>query len=217
MNMLDLTKKLELNLIKAEIFTVPIMAVKLAVDKSGSMSNEFRSGWVQNTLDLFLAAAMKFDDDGKMEIGFFNSDFTQTPDMTVADAGSYIQKHGIRADGGTNFAAAVRELKGSSEAKKGLFSFFRAEPKKPTPVYLALITDGENGDKAAFEFQLRSLDNTFVQIVAIGSGVNKHYLDSVAQNYDNVSVIYLTNPATVTPDSFYEQLLNTELKAFIKE
>lgn len=208
MAMLDLTKSLELNLVKANIFTPITMAVKIAVDKSGSMIREFNNGWVQDTIDLFLAAAMKFDDDGKMEMGFFNTKFDRTPDATVDDAGTYIRKHGIRADGGTNFAGAIKGLKGSN--KGGFFSF----GKKPTPVYLALITDGENNDKAEFEAQLDSLENTFVQIVAIGTGVSKRYLDAVAAKYDTVEVLYIADPKDVDQNKFYELLLNEEFKNF---
>lgn len=208
MPMLDLTKALELNLEKAQIFTPITMAVKLAVDKSGSMSDEFACGWVQDTLDLFLAAAMKFDDDGVMEIGFFNTSFDRTPDMTVDDAHTYIRDNRIYAGGGTNFADAIKGLKGKN--KGGFFSF----GKKPTPVYLALITDGENNDKREFEAQLDSLENTFVQIVAIGNGVNKRYLDAVAAKYDTVEVIYIQNPKAVDQNKFYELLLNEEFKAF---
>lgn len=218
--LLDLTKSLELNLQKAEIFNVPVMAVKLLVDKSGSMSGEFSNGWVQNTIDLFLVAAMKFDDDGVMQIGFFNSEFDETPEVTADDAGVYIRNNSIYPSGGTSFAGGIEAFKGSSSApKRGFFSGLLgrgASQEKPTPVYIALITDGENQDKNAFERQLSSLDNTFVQIVGIGNGVDKRYLDNVANKYKNVSVIYLPNPKAVTPDSFYEALLNDDMKEFIK-
>jgi uncharacterized protein with von Willebrand factor type A (vWA) domain len=208
MAMLDLTKSLELNLVKANIFTPITMAVKLAVDKSGSMDDEFRCGWVQDTLDLFLAAAMKFDDDGKMEIGFFNTSFKRERDMVEADAGTYIRREGITAGGGTNFADAIKALKGSN--KGGFFGF----GKKATPTYLALITDGENNDKREFEAQLDSLENTFVQIVAIGNGCNKRYLDMIGDKYDTVEVLYIPNPKAVDQNRFYELLLNEEFKAF---
>jgi uncharacterized protein YegL len=208
MAMLDLTKALELNLEKAQIFEPITMAVKLAVDKSGSMDDEFRCGWVQDTLDLFLAAAMKFDDDGKMEIGFFNTSFKRERDMTVNDAGTYIRAERISAGGGTCFADAIKSLKGSN--KGGLFGF----GKKPTPTYLALITDGDNNDKYEFEAQLDSLENTFVQIVAIGNGCDKLYLDKVAAHYDTVEVLYVPDPKSVDQNRFYELLLNEEFKAF---
>lgn len=225
--LLDLTKSLELNLEKAQILNVPAMAVKLLVDKSGSMNYEFANGWVQNTIDLFLVAAMKFDDDGVLQIGFFNTEFDETPEVTAADVGTYVRRNGIYAGGGTAFAAGLEAFKGTSAvsvAKKAggllgrLFGSSSAPVvvEKPTPVYIALITDGENGDKGAFERQMASLDNTFVQIVGIGGGVDKRYLNDVAAKYKNVSVIYLPNPQAVTPDSFYEALLNDDLKEFIK-
>ena len=211
MPMLDLTKALELNLAKAQIFTPIIMAVKLAVDKSGSMQDEFQCGWVQDTLDLFLAAAMKFDDDGKMEIGFFNTSFDRTPDMTVDDAHNYISKNRITANGGTCFAGAIKGLKGQA-TKRGLFGFGAAKPV--TPTYLALITDGANNDKREFEAQLDSLENTFVQIVAIGNGCDERYLDAIAAKYGTVEVLYIPNPKAVDQNKFYELLLNEEFKAF---
>lgn len=211
MAMLDLTKALELNLEKAQIFTPIKMAVKLAVDRSGSMDDEFRCGWVQDTLDLFLAAAMKFDDDGKMEIGFFNTSFQKTPDMTVNDAHTYIKKNGIYASGGTSFAGAIQALKGEA-TKRGFFGFGAAKPA--TPAYLALITDGANNDQREFEAQLDSLENTFVQIVAIGNGCDTRYLDRIAAKYDTVEVLYMPNPKAVDQNKFYELLLNEEFKAF---
>jgi uncharacterized protein YegL len=211
MAMLDLTKSLELNLVKANIFTPITMAVKLAVDKSGSMDDEFRCGWVQDTLDLFLAAAMKFDDDGKMEIGFFNTSFKRERDMVEADAGTYVRREGITANGGTNFADAIKGLKGSA-TKRGLFGFGAA--KASTPTYIGFITDGQNNDQREFEAQLDSLENTFVQIVAIGTGVDKRYLDFIADKYDTVEVLYIPNPKAVDQNRFYELLLNEEFKAF---
>lgn len=205
---LDLRKSLELNLVKANIFTPITMAVKLAVDKSGSMDDEFRCGWVQDTIDLFLAAAMKFDDDGKMEVGFFNTSFKRTPDATADDHAKYINKHRITAGGGTCFADAIKGLKGSN--KGGFFGF----GAKPTPVYLALITDGDNNDRYEFEAQLDSLENTFVQIVAIGNGCNTRYLDAIAAKYDTVEVLYIPDPKSVDQNKFYELLLNEEFKAF---
>jgi uncharacterized protein YegL len=212
MELLNLNKTLELNLVKAGITIVPKMEVKMALDISGSMDDEIRCGWAQDTVDLLLVAAMKFDDNGKMEFGTFNTQFKQLADVTEADAGRYIRDKGIRANGGTCFADAIKDLKGGF-AKKGFFGFGASKPQHPT--HIALITDGDNSDKHEFEAQLHSLENTFVQIIAIGTGVNKRYIDQVVQQYKNVGVVYLPNPREVTPDAFYEKLLNDKFKAFI--
>lgn len=208
--LLNLTKSLELNLAKAKWADVPKMQVKLAVDHSGSMCDEFRSGWVQSTIDLFIAAALKFDDNGSLEIGFFNERFDRCEDATHDDIGTYVKRNGIWAEGGTCFAEAVGKLKGSF-LTCGVFGFGK-KPRKPT--YIGLITDGANSDKLAFEKQLDRLENTFIQIIAIGSDVEKSYLDYIANKYPTVEVMYLRNPRSVTVDEFYSKMLNEEFKQF---
>lgn len=215
--LISLTKSLNISLEKANIIKIPEMQVKLLVDKSGSMSSMFYTGWVQDTIDLFLVAALKFDDDGKLQIGFFNSSFKQLPDVVEADAGKYIVKNGVRADGGTCFAEGIAAFKGGTREKKGFFGsmFSKAETLSTTPTYIAMITDGQCTDERQFEAQLKDLDGTFIQIIGIGHGVDKRYLDSVASQHANVSVIYLDNPTSVTQDSFYDMILNKDLKQFI--
>lgn len=216
-----LKKTLTISLEKAGFnpANLPKMEVKFLVDKSGSMHGLYRNGWVQNTIDLFLAAALKFDDDGKLQIGFFNNSFKQTKDVEEKDAGRYIKDKGIEADGGTCFAGGLVEFKfNHNPVNKGFFGgLFGKKAEKPaTPVYLAMLTDGDCNDKRAFEDECKDLENTFLQIIAIGSGVSRSYLDGVASRYKNVSVIYLPNPEKVTEGQFYDMLLNDELKEFIK-
>lgn len=208
--LLDLTKKLELSLEKAGFINQPKMAVKLAVDKSGSMYNEFRCGWVQNVIDLFIAAAMKFDDNGKLEVGFFDYSFTRTRDATEEDIGSYVRKYGIEAGGLTNFAEAVEEFKWKDKKLFGLFKRGKSSP----PVYICLITDGENQDRTEFEKQLDSLKNTYLQIIAIGNEVDEVYLQQVAYKYENVGVIFLQHPLGITIEQFYSMILHNEFKQF---
>lgn len=240
-NMISLEKKLTISLEKAGFVKIPKMEVKALIDKSGSMSDEFACGWVQSTLDLFLAAALKFDDDGALQVGFFNTLFDQTPDMVESDAGVYVKKYNIRATGGTYFAEGVKAFKADGapsvpstpvvEAPKvGFFGrMFGSTPapqvsqvvvetpvvKSGMPTYIAMITDGENGDKREFEQQLSTLGNTFLQIIGIGNQVDKRYLDRVANMYDNVSVMYIPNPAAVDDAGFYDMLFNSDLKKFI--
>lgn len=220
-SILDLTKKLELNLNKAQIFDLPKMDTKLAVDKSGSMSEEFSCGWVDKTIDLFIAAAMKFDDNGRLEMGFFNSSFHSAPDATEADAGSYTAKHKINADGGTNYAPAIEGLANKPSTisqAKGLFGklFGSSVEIAPTkPAYIGFITDGDPQDYAEFERALDKMDKrNYVQLIAIGNQVNVNRLERSAQR-DNVGFMHIPNPHIVTEDKFYEMLCNEELKTWL--
>lgn len=219
MNLLDLTKSFELNLTKADILVIPAMQTRLAIDKSGSMDDEFRNGWVQKAIDLFLAVALKFDDNGELDVGFYNNSFEDSRPATAADVGGYIKAVGQRAGGGTSFAPALKAFKYQppAAASKGFLGFGKKAAAPDYPVYLGYITDGVNDDKAAFEAELASLEQynrTFLQIIAIGGGVDKSYLEKI-KGRKNVSVIYLPNPSAVGVDEFYENLCHPQLKEFI--
>lgn len=109
-NILDLSKKFELNLTKVGVLQIPTLAARLAVDKSGSMDDEFRDGLVDRTIALFTAAALKFDDDGQLEMGFFNNYMERTADATAQDAGNYLKRVRQSAGGGTSYAPIIVEF-----------------------------------------------------------------------------------------------------------
>lgn len=222
-NILDLSKKFELNLAKAQIFNIPKMDTKLAVDCSGSMDDEFRCGWVDKTIDLFIAAALKFDDNGVLEIGFFNHGYIDTPDATINDAGNYTRKHNIRANGGTNYTPAIEALANSASVAQAATGFLKglfgkkedSVSSSAKPAYIGMITDGDAGDFGEFLNFINKMDRrNYLQLIAIGTQINMRTLNQAAA-LPNVGVIHLKNPTSVTDDQFYEQLCNDELKAWV--
>lgn len=115
---LDLEKDFELNLQKANILEVPTLRTRFAGDKSGSMRHLFNAGFVQRLVDLFIPAALKFDDDGNLEVAFFNNYIdTDLEDATAADAGTYMKTKGAKvyADGGTAFHPIIEWTKEEDE------------------------------------------------------------------------------------------------------
>lgn len=180
-NILDLSKKFELNLTKSGVLVIPTLAARLAVDKSGSMDDEFRDGLVDRTIALFTAAALKFDDDGQLEMGFFNNYMERTDDATAKDAGNYLRRVGQRAGGGTSYSPIIVEFESKRVApatvpaapapapvpeKKGFFSsvFGKKEAPVAAPAetglkqgecavraYVGIITDGDANDNRQFE------------------------------------------------------------------
>lgn len=221
-NILDLSKKFELNLENAQIFNIPKMDTKLAVDKSGSMDDEFRCGWVDKTIDLFIAASMKFDDDGVLEIGFFNHEYIDTPDATAADAGNYTKKHGLRAEGGTSYAPPIRELANKpdviSKAKGFLGKLFGSKEEAPSavkPTYIGMITDGDAMDFGEFVTAVKTMDpRNYLQIITIGNYVTLRNF-KVVTDLPNVGLIHIPDPHKLTDDGFYELLCNEELKTWV--
>lgn len=243
-DILDLSKKFEqtiiLNLQKAGVFQIPTMATRLAVDESGSMDDEFRTGLVDRTIALFTAAALKFDDDGLLEMGFFNHRFTLTEDATAADKGNYLKRVPRSAGGGTNYAPIIeafetKKVAGAAKPaaaapeKKGFFGrLFGGATSTPVEeavrsgecehrAYVGIITDGDAGDESVFERRLAATSgDTFYQFIAIGTQVTTRYLAGLAEKYPHVSFIHLPNPKSVTDEQFYEQIANDKLVSWIK-
>lgn len=239
--LLDLNKTFELNLDKAGISKtqIPTMEVRLAIDKSGSMDDEFRNGFVDKTVNLFLGVAMSFDDNGSVEVGFFNHSFHEAPEALPSDIGRYLAKSGQCADGGTAFADIIRAFETerggvvaqATAAAKGfmskLFDKKDAAPAATTVgagcavpgmrAYAAIITDGDNTDKREFEAELaRTSGEVFYQFICIGNGAPTSYLERVAAQYPHVSVIQFRDPNRVTEDEFYQQIANPTLVEWIK-
>jgi len=217
--LLDLTKSLELNLAKANILSVPSLAVRLAVDRSGSMSDEFESGWVDQTINLFIAAAMKFDDNGELEVGFFNTDFSQKRNATEADLKGYLKSVHIVPKGGTHFAPVLEEFGVFNKPSGGFFSavksMFTGSAASNTPTYVAMITDGDCYDWSEFEARVLALvPNCFLQVIAIGNQVTLGNFKTF--NYvKNFGLTHFVNPKKVDADSFYEGLCNPKFKAWV--
>lgn len=220
---LDLSKKFELNLQKAGIVNIPTMVTKLAVDKSGSMSEEFANGWVQRTIDLFIAAAMKFDDNGELDIGFFDTSMRLTENAVAEDVGSYLKTKGrhINANNGTSYAPIIEAFEQNAETEKpGFFGrLFGGKKEASEPQmrqYAGVITDGDAGDNSKFESVMSQTNgNTFYQFIAIGNQVNLRYLQGIADKYSHVAFAHIPNPHSMTDDSFYELICNEKLKAWI--
>lgn len=215
---LDLTKSFELNLQKANILQIPTLATRLAVDCSGSMDDEFRCGWVDHTIKLFLAAAMKFDDDGRLEMGFFNTRLKVVRDMTEADltaASPFTKSVGVRADGGTNYAPVIEGMADYPSAMGKLAKLFSKPAVKKGESYLGMITDGDCGDFNQFEKELTQTSGTFIQVIAIGNQVTLNELKRLERQLSYFSVVHLPHPNSVTHDQFYEQICNPKFKAWI--
>jgi hypothetical protein len=244
---LDMSKtfeeKMTLNMSKEGVVTFPILRTRAAIDASGSMRENFASGYVSTSVDRFIGAALKFDDNGELEIGFFNTRFLETPVAVLEDAGVYMNTKArtIRADGGTEFAPIV-EWTLEDDTREGAAaeqptSFFGGLKKlfgvgdAPAPVegalpdcgqYTGIITDGALGSSSAqdrFESTLRKTDarESFFQFIGIGDGVDVPYLTDVSARFPNVGFVHVPHPDQVSDDAFYTLLANPKFIGWIKQ
>lgn len=232
-----MNSSLILDLEKAGVLEIPTMEVRLAMDFSTSMMEEYANGYVSNTIDLFLGAAMAFDDNETLDVGFFNTDFTTTEQATAKDVGRYLDR--VRRTvpgGGTNYAPIIRGFETRQGAQKipeavskpvGILGRLFGASKKlldvvndggvsPYKAYVGIITDGDNMDRSDFESALRDTSgDTFFQFFAIGDQVRLDYLTRVAAQYPHVAFAHIQDPHKQTAGSFYELIANPKLAAWI--
>ena len=218
MDLLDLTKALDDNLAKHGVVDIPKMEVKLAVDRSGSMHSNFRCGAVDAMVDIFIAAALKFDDNGSLEMGFFNEDMEITAPATVEDLHGYTRRHGVLPDGGTNYAPIIQKFETKGVVTGFLSRVASIFSKRETkPAFAAIITDGDNWDVSDFEVEFaKTSGDTFWLFIAIGDDVTASTLTRAAQ-VPHAALIRIRDPRTITPSEFYDMICNDKFVAWLNK
>lgn len=224
---LDLNKSeqlFSLNLEKAgfDLSNLPKLQVRLAVDASGSMEDEYNNGLVEAMIDLFIPAGMKFDDNNSIDVGFFNNQFHKAVPATPSLFGKYMKRYGNLANGGTSFLPILTNMY-EPESKPnlldkliGFLGFSKLNLNER--VYLTIITDGDNRDKFDTREYLGKADklSTYIQFIAIGDQVTHANLDALATR-PNVHVIYYPDPTKITPEQLYTDICHTEFLNWTKQ
>lgn len=189
-------KNIDLSSHRARVFVV--------MDRSGSMTSLYQSGEIQNVLTRLLPLALKFDDNGELEVYVFNTSCIQMPSMNLSNYESYVKREimnkGYDPSGGTSYSPVIEKTMsiyddGSSYPAFGIF-----------------ITDGENDDAYATDRAIRNSSKLkiFYQFVGIGSE-NFRYLQKLddldARDVDNTAFIKVSDFARLDDEQLYAKLL----------
>lgn len=226
---LDLTKKLDLRKQKVLDLKKSIglenqkAQVVLALDYSGSMSNLYTTGQVQDLVERILPLGMAFDDNGEVDFYIFQNSHTKLPEnLTVANVPGYINAKVYKKFpmGGTSYAPIIKAIT-KDFAKKGGFLGTGGYKKMDLPVYVIFVTDGENDDKIEAEAAITesSKAGIFFQFVGIGSENFRFLkkLDSMpGRNIDNANFFSVKDLAGKTDDELYGLLL-VEFPSYVRE
>lgn len=226
----DLSKKVEKLdrfLLTKGLRTAPTMRVGLAADISGSMLDIIRSGGLQKAFNQLMAPAVKFDDNGELDVFKFDDRCEYVGTATPEDFENYVERNGIRARGATNYAPIVTEtlkfffgLNNVSPAKKSLLGMFSKSAPAATannsPVLVLIVTDGECGDRAETERALVEAQkyNIYFHFVAVGRA-SFPTIKYLADKLPNVGDVYLRDFG-MSDDEVYEQIVSDELVGWIK-
>ena len=185
--------------------TKHVARVALAMDYSGSMSNLFRNGSVQDVITRLLPIALKFDDNGELESWLFSNGKERLAAVTIKNYKNYVKSVMMKAHmdmGGTNYAPALKDM----------VKYYKDVEPSNIPAFVIFITDGENWDTEETNRIVKELSNynMFVQFIGIGDE-NFKYLKSVddmkGRKYDNTGFTAVRDMNQMTDGELYTEIL----------
>ncbi|NDV10219.1 stress protein [Rhodococcus sp. IEGM 248] len=217
---LSLVKREKLNLQKREVAKVlltkgasnPVGRVVLVMDNTGSMSKRYRSGEVKRIIERMVPVATQLDSDGNLEAYAYAQRFVKLPDVTVADAdtwvNTYVHLHGRHGDidfdaiGGTNNEIPImEEIIGTLDKTAAV------------PTLVLFFTDGGFHAKAQITTLMRTASGlpAFWQFIGIGKssfGVLEKLDTLTGRLVDNAGFFAVENVDTLSDVALYELLLS---------
>jgi hypothetical protein len=246
MSVFDLQKRQEtikFVLDKRALKTTPVMRVGVALDVSGSAQPLYKNGTMQATIDRLVPVAMRFDDNGEMDVWSFDNNHNQLDSVGKMDYEDYIKReilanNDISKWGSTRYAGVMEAMVGfyfgaqgrpAPATRGGFFGSLFGGKASPAPVAKAstaplqpamvlFITDGANDDRAAAEKVLRNSQSQslYWQLVGVGNPREFGFLKEMADELPNAGFVHLSN-LKITDEALYDQLLSEELCSFIKD
>jgi hypothetical protein len=223
---IDLQKKAEqvgIILAKKGISQAPTMRVAVALDISGSMSSIIGSGALQNAFNQLMGVAVKFDDNGELDVFKFDTqcEYVGTSKPETGDYDQYIRNNRIGPRGGTKYGPIVDSAVGFffEPKKSGGFLGFgsKTEVTDDTPVLMLILTDGEPSDAGAAERAMSDSTKYPIYYHMVGINGERRDFPTIARLADalpNVGEVYLPR-LNMSDEEIYTQLICDELIEFI--
>lgn len=213
-SLIDLSKKTGINLGNHRA------RVAVVMDYSGSMRRLYTSGAVQRVLTRLMPLALRFDDNGELDIWLFNQTYKSIPSMNLKNFEDYVQEVANKSGfsfGGTSYAPVLEDVLDNYFGKKskGLFgSLFKKQGQaEEPPVFVIFITDGANSDRGATNEVIRksAQERIFIQFVGIGNEEFEYLqkLDDLKDRpVDNTGFIKVEDFENLEDEEVYEMLLS---------
>lgn len=208
-----------LNLKKSKGIEDQKARVVLVLDYSGSMTDLYRNGTVQDTVERILPLGLAFDDDGEVDVYIFENGSRRIPDnVTLKNLNGYVDNNiwGKYSMGGTEYAPVMRDvLKKFGNTSGGFLGIGGSTKAAEIPTYVIFITDGENDqdDKGPAEKIIREAANhgIFWQFVGIGwASFNfLQKLDDISgRTVDNADFFKISDIRAESDATLYPKLMN---------
>lgn len=218
---LSLEKRQQLDLRKKQVHSVLLTKnavgvrarVLVVMDKTGSMSREYKKGVVHRVIERMVPVAIQLDDDGALECYLYAESFYKLPDLRVENLSEWIAEwvHLTGKHGGLNYArigAVNDEIPILNEIIGGL------RRGDPLPTLVLFFTDGGFHKKGPITDLIRKAADlpAFFQFVGIGSagrfGVLEKLDDLEGRTVDNVGFFPVKDIDALDDGELYRLLLS---------
>ncbi len=218
---LSLEKRQQLDLRKKQVHSVLLTKnavgvrarVLVVMDKTGSMSREYKKGVVHRVIERMVPVAIQLDDDGALECYLYAESFYKLPDLRVENLSEWIAEwvHLSGKHGGLNYArigAVNDEIPILNEIIGGL------RRGDPLPTLVLFFTDGGFHKKVPITELIRKAADfpAFFQFVGIGSagrfGVLEKLDDLEGRTVDNVGFFPVKDIDALDDGELYRLLLS---------
>lgn len=199
-SLVDLSKKSGVNLAKHRA------RVAVVMDYSGSMRRQYADGSVQRLLTRLMPLALRFDDNGELDVWVFDNNSTEMPGMTLTNFDNYVKTATRSMEEpkyGTEYAPVIKDV---------LDYYFVDNIDNSCPSFVIFITDGANSDERASERVIRESANkdVFIQFVGIGTESFRFLEkldDLTGRPVDNTGFIKVRDFDKITDNEVYDKLL----------
>jgi hypothetical protein len=227
-HLVELDKKVGVSLQKAGL-AAHTARVALCLDISASMSGLYGSGKVQAFLERILTLALRFDEDGAVDVFSFGVNAYIEEQITLDTYRDYTGRlRGRRPlEGGTNYGKAIELLRRHYFPAPGPRT---APVADALPVYVMFVTDGQTTDEshtrkqiveAAFEpifWQFMGIGKSKKDVKAKGGGFfarlfasDFSFLESLdtmgGRHVDNANFFSVEDPAVLSDDQLYDLMM----------
>ena len=189
-------ENIDLSTHRARVFVV--------IDRSYSMKELYLDVSVQEVLTRLLPLALKFDDNGELEVYVFNSTCTKMSSMNLNNYENYVEReiilNGFFPTGGTSYSPVIKQT----------ISDYNDESQYPA--FGIFITDGNNSDADETDRAIRDSSKFKIFYQFVGIGPEKfEYLqkldDLEGRDVDNTAFIKVSDFARLDDEQLYEKLL----------
>ncbi|GEO80944.1 VWA domain-containing protein [Pararhodospirillum oryzae] len=203
-HLVNLTKKVSVSLEKTGLASLRAR-VGLVLDATGSMRKQYKEGKIQALLDRLLPLALRFDDDGALDVWAFDDRQTRLPPMSLANCRDYV----AHANGG--WRAWVGGANDEPPIMRDVLDHYEKDPSR-LPIYILFVSDGGVRKNREIKELITNSSSRplFWQFMGLGG---KNYgvleqLDTLGQGgIDNCGFFAIDDLHDLSDEAFYDRLL----------